>query len=155
MFVVEQETKTKIQVELVKQERHQIELLSKDDFEFDWSAELAHTIVSLQLVETSEVIGLVSFEIVQEELRIEINTLELSKNNVGQNKTYDRIAGILISYVCKISFQYGFFGFVSLVPKTLLIDHYKQKYGFEQYGRQLAIDFDRSEYLIEEYLEKK
>lgn len=42
--------------------------------------------------------------------------------------------------------------FVSLEPKTLLIDHYQAKYGFRQYGRYLGIEGPASQTLINKYL---
>jgi len=63
-----------------------------------------------------------------------------------------RIAGILIAFACKASFQNGFFGFVYLIPKTKLIDHYVEKYGFIPFGKHLAIELKASELLMNKYL---
>jgi len=71
---------------------------------------------------------------------------------IGKFKKYERVAGILIAFACKESFVSGFYGFVSLVPKTKLIKHYIEKYGFKQFGRHLAVEFESSEKLINKYL---
>ena len=46
----------------------------------------------------------------------------------------------------------GYGGFVSLIPKTQLID-YRSIYGFEQYGRQMAVFYERSQAIIKKYLD--
>lgn len=128
------------------------ELQSIDDFEFDWDNESAFEVYKLSISKTNKTLGLMSLERVSEELRIEIRLLEICTSNVGKNKTYDRIAGVLIAYACKEAFFSGFYGFVSLVPKTNLIEHYQSKYGFEQFGRHLAVQLESSEKLMNEYL---
>lgn len=86
------------------------------------------------------------------EYRIHINLLEVSSENVGSKKQYRNIAGCLLAYCCRLSFEKGYNGFVSLIPKTQLIRHYQETYGFEQFGRQLAVYATGSERLIQKYL---
>ncbi len=86
------------------------------------------------------------------EYRIHVNLLEVSSENVGNKKQYRNIAGCLIAYCCRLSFERGYGGFVSLIPKTQLIRHYQEKYGFEQFGRQLAVHSATSERIIQKYL---
>jgi len=150
MFVVEAKTgkKAKVRITSIKPS----ELRKLKDFEFDWSKEKEYETFKLSLISNGEILGLLSIDKAVEELRIEIRLLEISAKNVGKNKTYDRIAGILIAFACKESFRNGFFGFVSLIPKTRLIKHYEQKYGFQQFGRQLAIELEASELLMNRYL---
>jgi len=123
-----------------------------ENFEFDWSKEAAYETYKLSLTSDGQILGLLSFSRVIEELRIEIRLLEISSKNRGEGKKYDRIAGILIAYACKESFQNGFYGFVSLVPKTRLIRHYEEKYGFQQFGKHLAVELETSEFLMNRYL---
>lgn len=52
-----------------------------------------------------------------------------------------------------MAFEKGYLGFTSLVLKTELIGLYVNKYGFQQYGRQLAIDQQDAIELIKTYLE--
>ena len=70
-------------------------------------------------------------------------------------KIYENIAGCLIAWACRLAFIRGYYGFVSLVPKTRLIEHYKNAYGFEQFGRQLAVDTEQSHRLIKQYLKNE
>lgn len=128
------------------------ELKKLENFEFEWEKELRFEVFKLELTKTKEVLGLLSIEKLFEELRTEIRLLEISKPNIGKLKRYDRIAGILIAFACKESFISGFYGFVSLIPKTRLIDHYINKYGFKQFGRHLSVELEMSENLMNKYL---
>ena len=150
MFVVEVKTGRKEKVR-ISQLKHS-ELPKLDTFDFEWSKQSNYEIYKLTLISNEQIMGLLSIERVIEELRIEIRLLEISNENVGKNKLYDRVAGILIAYACKESFKSGFYGFVSLIPKTKLIKHYTDKYGFRQCGRHLAIELQASELLMNRYL---
>lgn len=150
MFVVEVKTGKTEKVRI--SQLNSSELLKLDSFDFDWSKETKYEVYKLSLISNEQVLGLLSIKRVIEELRIEIRLLEISTQNVGKDKLYDRVAGILIAFACKESFKNGFYGFVSLIPKTKLISHYKEKYGFEQFGRHLAIELQGSETLINRYL---
>lgn len=125
---------------------------TRQRFGFNWQDVKDCEIYALQLSRERLVIGLLALKNIPEELRIEIVLLESSKENVGQSKIYKHIAGCLIAFACRLAFLRGYFGFVSLTPKTRLIEHYKTLYGFEQYGRQLAVDMERAQQLIDKYL---
>ncbi len=150
MFVVEVKTgkKEKVRISQIKS----TELVKLDSFGFDWRKETEYEVYKLSLISNEQVLGLLSIQRVIEELRIEIRLLEISTENVGKNKLYDRVAGILIAFACKESFKNGFYGFVSLIPKTILIKHYKEKYGFQLFGRHVAIELQESELLMNKYL---
>ncbi|MGB3776959.1 MAG: N-acetyltransferase [Tunicatimonas sp.] len=126
--------------------------LPKSLFAFDWTREDLYEVYNLQIVATEELVGLVSAIDFPEEYRIHINLLEVSRENVGSKKQYRNIAGCLLAYCCRLSFERGYDGFVSLIPKTQLVRHYQEKYGFEQFGRQLAVYSTTSEHLIQRYL---
>ena len=150
MFVVQTKTGKKAKVRITPITSS--ELTGLQNFEFDWSAEKEYETYKLSLISNGEILGLLSIDRIIEELRIEIRLLEISVANVGKNKYYDRIAGILIAFSCKESFRNGFFGFVSLIPKTRLIKHYMEKYGFQKFGRHVAIELKASELLMNTYL---
>lgn len=153
MYVTHIARRRKEKAILLETELEDISII--DSFEFDWSKEADSELYRLELRKSGEILGLMALKFHFIELRVEISLLELSKNNVGRKKQYENVAGILIASACKISFKLGFFGFVSLIPKTQLIEHYKTKYGFDQFGRQLAVDLKNSELLIEKYLENE
>lgn len=65
--------------------------------------------------------------------------LESAPFNMGKNKLYEGVAGNLVAFACKLSFQRGAEGFVSFEAKTKLIDHYTNTLGAQQYGRHLMV----------------
>lgn len=150
MFVLEIETKKKVNVAVRKIAKKELKNLA--NFDFNWIKEKDYELYKLVIYKSNEILGLLSIERIFSELRIEIRLLEISKENVGSKKKYDRIAGILIAFACKESFQNGFYGFVSLIPKTKLINHYQQKYGFIPFGKHLAVELKSSELLMNKYL---
>ena len=98
------------------------------------------------------ILGLISLIDWPSEYRIHLNLIEVGKSNRGKKKRIEHIAGCLIAFACKKSFQRGYLGFVSLKPKTQLISYYKVQYGFQSYGPLLAIDQGASKSLVNKYL---
>ena len=153
MVLIHRESKQKIPAEIVKiSEMALSEILEEGNFDFDWRAETHYDLYALQIIQNGHTVGLMALKDVKDELRIEIMLLESSKDNIGTSKTYDKIAGCLIAKACRLSFDKGYYGFVSLIPKTQLIEYYKNAYGFEQFGRQLAVESVQSNHLIKKYL---
>ncbi|MFT4154821.1 hypothetical protein [Parafilimonas sp.] len=68
-----------------------------------------------------------------------MNLLENATFNLGRNKLYEGVAGNLVAYACKISFQHGFSGYVSFTAKTRLIEHYRKTLNAITFGGQLMI----------------
>lgn len=123
------------------------------EFSFDWSTEKDYEMYKIYLVEYERnILGVMSLIDRPDEYRIHLNLLEVSESNQGSKKERDHIAGCLIAFAVENAFKRGYYGFVSLEPKTVLIDHYRQKYGFRQYGRYLGIEGTASQLLIDKYL---
>lgn len=123
------------------------------DFVFDWSLEEAHDVYKICLKgEETKILGLLSLIDHPAELRIHISLIEVIKEHIGKEKILDNIAGCLIGFACSIAFKKGYEGFVSLFPKTRLIDFYQEKYGFRQFGRLLALEHELSKRIIDQYL---
>lgn len=121
-------------------------------FEFDWLVEAQNHVYKIFLIESGLILGLISLIDMPHELRVNINLIEISSENVGKKKEYDRIAGCLIAFAAKTAFMQGYNGFVSLLPKTQIIDLYCDRYGFQQYGRYLAVEGTSAISLIQTYL---
>lgn len=156
MFLVNRESQQKVMAEIIEISKTELlEILEEGNFEFDWEQETVYDLYALKIVEKEHTVGLMALKDVKEELRIEIILLESSKDNIGTSKKYDRIAGCLIAWACRLAFIKGYYGFVSLIPKTRLITHYENAYGFEQFGRQLAVDTEQSHRLIKQYLKNE
>lgn len=136
------------------------ELVSKDyksirdskQFDFDWDKEKTFQMYKLTLKDEEEILGLMSLIDVPYELRIHLNLIESGKIHQGRDKKLEGIPGCLIAFATRIAFNQGYNGFVSLTPKTRLIDYYIQQYGFSQYGRNLAIEGEASMNLIKKFL---
>lgn len=121
-------------------------------FYFDWKLESKNDVFKIYLVEEFDsILGLISLKDVSSEWRIHINLIEVNSENIGKTKRFDHIAGCLIAFACALSFKKGYGGFISLLPKTKLIDLYQDKYGFRQFGRMLALQFEQAQQLIEKY----
>ena len=52
-----------------------------------------------------------------------MDLIENAKFNKGRNKLYKGVAGNLVAFACKTSFENGFDGVVSFIAKSQLIDH--------------------------------
>ena len=123
-----------------------------DEFEFDWSKERKWTVYKLTLEGESVIQGLISIENIPKEYRTHIHLIENKIPNKGKNKVYDYVAGCLIAYVCDLAFKKRFEGFVSLKPKTEIIEYYETKYGFRRAGIMRVSTTENSEQLIQKYL---
>lgn len=126
---------------------------NSDEFEFNWKSEVSNLTFKICLKNNSEIVGLLSIEDIAKESRIHIHLIESSNSNKGRAKEFDFIAGCLIAYTCQMAFEKDYDGFVSLKPKSELINHYKNKYGFKEMGKYLYTELANSEFLIKKYLD--
>lgn len=124
-----------------------------EKFSFDWRAEKNYEVYKVirQGDDSQKALGLMSLVDVASELRIHVNLIENANENKGQNKLIDNVAGCLLAYAAQLAFERGYMGFVSLLPKTSLIPMYAEKYGFSQYGRNMAISGNESIELIRRF----
>lgn len=154
MYLIEKATERRIAAELsIVNERDYQKIERASTFGFDWRQESVYEVWKLVAPEWSnDILGLISLIDYPEELRVHGNLIEVATPHVGKSKQLDRIAGCLIAKGCIESFRRRYFGFFSVIPKTLLIDHYQDLYGFRQFGRQLAVQLDESKTLVKEYL---
>jgi len=119
---------------------------------FDWSIESKNQVYKLILVSDEKLLGLISLIDSPEEFRIHINLLESAKEYRGKAKSISNIPGCLIAFACKLAFKRGYEGFVSLTPKTQLIDYYQHQFGFLPFGKDMAVFENISEAIIQKYL---
>lgn len=117
------------------------QLIKKNGWAFNWKSELENNtkeVYKLTIVNNPNIIqGLLSFTIQADHIYMDL--LESSPFNRGQNKLYEGVAGNLVAYACKVSFQQGFSGYVSFTAKTKLIDHYIKTLDAKLFGGQLMI----------------
>ena len=130
------------------------QVTKKNSWNFDWKYELADNakeIYKLTIVNNAEIIqGILSLSI--ESDHILINLLESAPFNIGKKKLYEGVAGNLVAYACKISFQYGFEGYVAFIAKTALIKHYEKVLGANHVGGQrMIISTKAANILVQRY----
>lgn len=108
---------------------------------FDWKREFAQKqreVYKLTIVNNPSIIqGLVSLEVKPD--HVYIHLIENAPFNKGKNKMYTGVAGNLVAFACKLSFQRGHEGNVSFISKTKLIDHYVNTLGAHHFGGRIMI----------------
>lgn len=141
----------------------EISLLTKEDlknitkktrWKFNWKAEfsdISKEVYKLTIVNNSNIIqGLLSVSIMDD--HVYMNLLESAPFNVGDNKLYEGVAGNLVAYACKISFQKGFDGYLAFIAKTKLIKHYEETLGAYHFKEQkMFIETPSAKILVEKY----
>ncbi len=141
------------EAEITKVEEEDYEKITAGGrFSFDWKRERGNLVYKIRFIGREEILGLISLVDIPREYRLHINLIESSSENRGRNKLIGRIPGCLIAFAIRLSISYGYEGFVSLKPKTTLIEHYITEYGFSQYGMYLAIYDEASLRLTAKYL---
>ena len=60
--------------------------------------------------------------------------LEIDPHNRGKSKRHEGIAGTLLAFVAKESFNAGCDGFVVFISKSALYDYYQNQYGAKPLG---------------------
>ena len=128
-------------IEILPVEREDFRSLGKVRYFFDWRIEQNQEVYKLQIKGSSDILGLVSLERIPNEWRIHIRLLTVSKENKGNGKKYDKIAGNLITYVAKIAvLEFGELACVSLKPKSQIAQHYIDKFNMNVTGVTLSIE---------------
>lgn len=130
-------------------------LIKKSDWLFDWLLELKAAprkeVFKLTTVNNSGIIqGLICIE--DKKDHIFLHLLESAKFNKGKRKLYLGVAGNLVAYACKISFDKGYEGFVAFDSKTALIKHYQQSLGATHFrGQRMFIETRAAAQLAAKY----
>ncbi len=128
--------------------------IKKNGWNFNWKAELENDInevYKLTIIGNSDIIqGVLSIR--KEPDHIFMNLLENAPFNIGKSKLYEGVAGNLVAFACKLSFQFGFDGFVSFTAKTKLINHYEDSLGEYHFGgHKMIIPTHSAKILVEKY----
>lgn len=126
----------------------------KNGWKFDWKSEfqdISKEIYKLTIVNNPNVIqGIISISVFSD--HIYMNLLENASFNVGRNKLYEGVAGNLVAFACKVSFQKGFDGYLAFVAKTRLIKHYEQTLGAYHFKNQrMIIETEAAKVLVGKY----
>lgn len=128
-------------------------VLKKNGWRFNWRSEFKYEDRELyKLIVKSEtnVQGLISLQPVEN--FIEMHLIETAPHNYGSTKKYRGVAGNLVAFACKMSFDAGFEGFVGFTAKTQLINHYIETLGAELIFRnRMGISGDSAKRLVNSY----
>ena len=68
-----------------------------------------------------------------------MHLVESAPFNKGISKVYSGVAGNLVAFACKLSFQRGHEGNVSFISKSQLIEHYEKTLGAFHFGGRIMI----------------
>jgi hypothetical protein len=116
-------------------------ITQKNKWLFDWKHELKQPereVYKLTIVGNPTIIqGLMCVEIKQD--HVYMHLVENAPFNKGKNKMYAGVAGNLVAFACRLSFQRGHEGNVSFLSKSQLIDHYVKTLGAVHFGGRIMI----------------
>jgi hypothetical protein len=126
----------------------------KQGWLFDWKAELKspdREVYKLTIVNNPNITqGITSLTIKAD--HVFVHLIENAPFNKGKDKLYEGVAGNLIAFACRLSFQRGADGFVSFHSKTNLIDHYVKTLNAKHYGNHLMVlDTEAAKTLVDKY----
>ena len=130
------------------------QITKKNKWNFNWKVDFddnAKEVYKLTITNNPNIIqGLLS--LTMESDHVFINLVESAPFNIGKNKLYEGVAGNLVAYSCKVSFQKGLDGFVAFDAKTKLINHYEKSLGAYHFGGQrMIIPTHSAQILIDMY----
>lgn len=131
-----------------------VKKITQRDFFFAWKDFQETELWKIRFPEREEIYGIMSLSYFPSEYRIEINLIASRSDQVGPSKQYQRIAGTLIAWACRLAVkEYGYKACVSLTPKTKLVEHYQKAYGMLSAGRQLFVEGFSLYKLIQTYVD--
>ena len=132
-----------------------LKIIKKADWGFNWHKEFktpANEIYKLTTVNNPTIIqGLICFTDKFDHIFMPL--IESAKFNKGKQKLYKGVAGNLVAFGCKVSFEKGYEGVVSFIAKSQLIDHYSKTLGAKQFanGNRMFIDTKEAYTLVKQY----
>ena len=139
-------------VEILPLEDIDFKSIDKKRYFFDWKTEKAYEIYKLKIINSNDILGIISLERIPEEWRVHIRLLTVSLENKGANKIFDNIAANLITHAAKIAVaEYAELACVSLKPKSNIAQHYIDKYNMNITGMTLSLEVPEILNLINTY----
>ena len=123
-------------------------------WKFNWAKELKapdREVYKLVItVDHNTIQGLISLIVKAD--HVYVHLIENAPFNFGKGKLYEGVAGNLMAFACRLSFQRGNEGYVSFLSKTNLIEHYIETLEAIHYGNHLmVVDRRAATKLVEKY----
>lgn len=142
-------------VQLLKEDKRQIK---KADWRFNWYIEILNEnrqIYKLVINNNPSIIqGLLSLEVKTD--HVYMHLIESASFNREKNKVYLGVPGNLVAFACKVSFDYGFEGYVAFDAKNSLIRHYQETlYATHFKGTKMYIETFAALRLMKQYFTNK
>ncbi|MEZ4847150.1 MAG: hypothetical protein R3B93_00665 [Bacteroidia bacterium] len=156
--LLEKKTGKKLLAKISKAVKNELPT-KKDGWNFDWrglyKVEGAE-FYKISLNKSPELVeGVLMLTIYNGEMLF-MNNIEAAPHNIGNNKKYENIAGCLLAFACRESFERGkegYHGFLSFDSKTALIELYQKKYGASlALGNKMFFDPGAGKRLMKKYL---
>lgn len=131
--------------------KNELRLVNKGNgWQFDWKYEFEQPdrqVYNLTIKGNPKVIqGLISFS--DERDHLFIHLIESAPFNKGKNKIYIGVPGNMVAFLCKVSWDKGYEGFVSFVSKTQLIEHYERTLGAVNVGGHKMVIFPKEALIL-------
>lgn len=157
--IYERETGLSIESEIQIIEKKLVPL-KKHGWNFNWRE--LHKIEGSQFykiscIKTPKIIeGILMLTLYNNEMLF-MNNIELAPENIGANKKHEHVAGCLLAYACRKSFEIGsgnYNGYLSFDSKTNLIDLYQSQYGASlAMGNKMYFSPEAGKKLMKKYLQ--
>lgn len=128
-------------------------ILKKNGWKFNWSEEFRNPerqVYKLVIRGEATIEGLISLQTMG--AHIEMHLIETAPHNFGRAKKWIGVAGNLVAFAFKMSFEIGFDGVVGFMAKTRLIQHYANKFGAVLiYKNRMGIPTNSAKKLVNSY----
>jgi hypothetical protein len=124
--------------------------IKKNGWRFSWRNEWKNTdhhVYKLVIEGGSIIQGLISLQAFAN--YIEMHLIESAPHNYGRLKKYAGVAGNLVAFACKMSYDCGYSGNVGFMAKTMLIRHYMDAFGADLlFKNRMSISGKSAEKLV-------
>ena len=141
MNVIEVSTGKSYPIDVLLVENADYKSLTKSRYFFNWKSESEEEVYKLVMKGKKDILGLVSIERIPSEWRIHIRLLTVSRENKGKAKHFENIAANLITHVAKLAVtEFGELACISLRPKSVIAQHYIDKYNMNVTGKILSLE---------------
>lgn len=131
--IEQKSTSQTFKTEIIAIKRDEISKIhKKDGWFFNWKIEFKkrnRQLYKLTIMGDVKIQGLISLEIRNNDMYVEMHLIENAPHNHGTGKEFNGVAANMIAFACKLIFDAGFNGYVAFTAKTNLVDHYIKTIG--------------------------